>query len=128
MLTQKIIEPSTSSYNSTIILVPKKSTNVSDNLGRAKYFSTLDLYSGFWQVPLEEQSRNLTSFSTAEGSFRFNVLPFGLNVAPNSFARMMSIAFSGLDPATAFLYLDDIIVVGASVEHHLKNLESVQYL
>lgn len=128
MLTQKIIEPSTSSYNSPIILVPKKSTNVSDNLGRAKYFSTLDLYSGFWQVPLEEQSRNLTSFSTAEGSFRFNVLPFGLNVAPNSFARMMSIAFSGLDPATAFLYLDDIIVVGASVEHHLKNLESVQYL
>lgn len=94
-----------------------------DNLGRAKYFSTLDLYSGFWQVPLEEQSRNLTSFLTAEGSFRFNVLPFGLNVTPNSFARMMSIAFSGLDPATAFLYLDDIILVGASVEHHLKNLQ-----
>lgn len=155
MLTQKIIEPSTSSYNSPIILVPKKSTNglkkyrlcvdfrqlnkrlipdkfplpriddVLDNLGRAKYFSTLDLFSGFWQVPLEEQSKNLTSFSTTEGSFRFNVLPFGLNVAPNSFARMMSIAFSGLDPATAFLYLDDIIVVGASVEHHLKNLEKV---
>lgn len=155
MLEQNIIEPSVSSYNSPIILVPKKSTDgkkkyrlcidfrqlnkrlipdkfplpriddVLDNLGRAKFFSTLDLYSGFWQVPLEEHSRNLTSFSTQEGSFRFNVLPFGLNVAPNSFARMMSIAFSGLDPATAFLYLDDIIVVGASVDHHIKNLEKV---
>ena len=99
--------------------------DVLDSLGKAKYFSTLDLYSGFWQVPLDESSKNLTSFSTVEGSFRFNVLPFGLNVAPNSFARMMSVAFSGLDAATAFIYLDDIIVPGASVEHHLKNLEKV---
>lgn len=153
MLSKNIIEPSCSNYNSPIILVPKKSTNgekkyrlcvdyrelnrrlvpdkfplprmdeVLDNLGRARYFSTLDLYAGFWQVPLNEDSKNLTYFSTGEGSFRFNVLPFGLNIAPNSFARMMAIAFSGLDPATAFLYLDDIIVIGTSQEHHIKNLE-----
>lgn len=155
MLKQKIIEPSCSNYNSPIILVPKKAINgvkkyrlcidfrqlnkklipdkfplpriedILDNLGRTKYFSTLDLHSGFWQIPLEESSKNLTSFSTDRGSYRFNVLPFGLNVAPNSFARMMSIAFSGLSPSTAFIYLDDVIVIGTSAEHHLENLEKV---
>lgn len=155
MLQQNIIEPSCSNYNSPIILVPKKSINgqkkyrlcvdfrslnrrlipdkfplprideVLDSLGRARYFSTLDLHSGFWQVPLDEKSKPMTSFSTAEGSFQFKVLPFGLNVAPNSFARMMTIAFSGLDPAIAFIYLDDVIVIGTSPEHHMKNLEKV---
>lgn len=155
MLQQNIIEPSTSCYNSPIILVPKKSINgekkyrlcidfrhvnlqlipdkfplprideVLDNLGRARFFSTLDLHSGFWQIPLDERSKDVTSFSTSNGSYRFNVLPFGLNVAPNSFARMMTIAFSGLDPATAFIYLDDVIVIGASPEHHLSNLRKV---
>lgn len=121
MLRNDSIEPSTSSYNSPIILIKKKSSdgqrkyrlcidfrqlnkklipdkfplpridNVLDNLGKAKFFSTLDLYSGFWQIPLTENSRNPTSFSCGEGSFRFKVVPFGLNVAPNSFARMMSV-------------------------------------
>ena len=53
------------------------------------------------------------------------MLPFGLNVAPKSFLRMMAVAFSGLDPAIAFIYLDDIIVVGSSPDHHLRNLERV---
>ena len=155
MLSRNIIEPSTSPYNSPIILVPKKSQDGSrkwrfcidyrqlnkhiipdrfplpriddilDSLGRAKFFSILDLFSGFHQVALHPDSRDITSFSTGRGSFRFKTLPFGLNIAPNSFARMMSLAFSGLNPSTSFLYLDDLIVVGASEKHHLKNLGSV---
>lgn len=155
LLSEKIIEPCNSPFNSPIILVPKKSPDgskkyrlcvdfrklnqrlcpdkfpipriddVLDNLGRAQYFSTIDLHSGFHQIPLTENSKNLTAFSTPEGSFRYNVLPFGLNVAPNSFARMMSLAFGGLPPATAFIYLDDIIVVGESIEHHIQNLETI---
>ena len=155
MLSRNIIEPSTSPYNSPIILVPKKSQDGSrkwrfcidyrqlnkhiipdrfplpriddilDSLGRAKFFSILDLFSGFHQVALHPDSRDITSFSTDRGSFRFKTLPFGLNIAPNSFARMMSLAFSGLNPSTSFLYLDDLIVVGASEKHHLKNLGSV---
>lgn len=155
MLSKNIIQSSCSNYNSPIILVPKKSINgennyrlwmdyrelnrrllpdkfplprieeVLDNLGRARYIYTLDLYAGFWQVPLNEDSKNFTSFYTGEGSFHFNALPFGLNIAPNSFARMMHMAFSGLDPATAFLYLDDIIFIGTSQEHHIKNLAKV---
>lgn len=155
MLAKGIIEPSYSPYNSPVILVPKKSINgekkwrmcidfrqinkklqpdkfplpriddILDGLGRAKYFSVLDLYSGFFQILLDENSRDITSFSTDNAAFRYRVLPFGLSVAPNSFARMMSIAFSGLEPSTAFLYMDDVIVIGASENHHNNNLRKV---
>lgn len=53
------------------------------------------------------------------------MLPFGLNVSTNSFARMMNIALAGLPPEKAFLYVDDIIVVGRTESHHLHNLKSV---
>ena len=99
--------------------------DIMDGLGRARYFSVLDLYSGFHQIPLEEDSKDVTSFSTENGSYRFNVLPFGLSVAPNSFSRMMSLAFAGLTPSQCFLYMDDLIVIGCSEEHHLQNLKSV---
>lgn len=155
LLNNNLIEPATSNYNSPIILVPKKSENKSkkwrlcidyrrlnkkliadkfplprideilENLGNAKFFSVLDLYSGFHQIPLDENSRDMTAFSTENGSFRWKVLPFGLNVAPNSFSRMMNIAFSGLNASQCFVYIDDIIVVGRSENHHLKNLKLI---
>lgn len=155
MLKAGVIERSKSCYNSSVVLVPKKSVNGDkrwrlcvdfrqvnkrlkpdkfplpriddnlDNLGRAKFFTVLDLFSGFHQVPLDSSSRDVTSFTTEKGNFRFKVLPFGLSVAPNSFSRMMSLAFSGFGPSQAFLYLDDIIVVGASEAHHLRNLRDV---
>lgn len=50
----------------------------------------------FQRITLDEESKNVTSFSTEKGSFRFNSIPFGLKIGPNSFQRMMSIAFSGL--------------------------------
>lgn len=99
--------------------------SILDGLGRARYFSKLDLFQGFHQIPLKDESRDLTSFSTDRGSFRWKVLPFGLNIAPNSFSRMMAIAFSGLTPMQCFLYMDDLIVIGISEQHHLKNLKSV---
>lgn len=100
--------------------------DILDQLGRAKYFSCLDLISGFHQIELDEDSRDITSFSTTEkGAFRFKRLPYGIKIAPNSFQRMMSIAFSGLSPAQAFLYMDDLIVIGCSVNHMINNLKSV---
>lgn len=90
-----------------------------------KYFSVIDLHSWFHQVPLEENSRDITAFSTDTGSFRWKVLPFGLNISPNSFSRMMSLAFSGLPTDKIFIYIDDIIVTGCSEQHHLNNLEDV---
>lgn len=155
MLKNEIIRPSVSPYNSPLLLVPKKSSNddkkwrlvvdfrqlnkkivadkfhlpriddILDQLGRAKYFSTLDLMSGFHQIEIEENSKKFTAFSTANGHYEFNRLPFGLSISPNSFQRMMTIALSGLPPECAFLYIDDIIVIGCSVKHHLQNLENV---
>lgn len=152
LLANGLIEPSLSNYNSPIILVPKKGSSkwrmcidyrlvnkkliadkyplpriedILDNLGRTKYFSVLDLFSGFHQIPLEESSRDITSFSTPEGSYRWKVLPFGLNVSPNSFSRMMALAFAGATPLQCFLYMDDIIVIGCSEKHHLSNLKNV---
>lgn len=156
LLNNNLIESSISSFNSPVILVPKKTKpnemkkfrmcidyravnkqlipdkfplprieDILDRLGRAKYFSVVDLYSGFHQVPLEKNSRDITSFSTEEGSFRWKVLPFGLNISPNSFSRMMNIAFSGLSPDKMFVYIDDIIIIGCSEEHHLRNLNEV---
>lgn len=155
MLENQIIEHSTSPYNSPILLVPKKSEDISkrwrlvvdfrqlnkkilpdkfplpridtilDQLGRAKYFSTLDLMSGFHQIPLEHNSKKYTAFSTPTGHYQFTRLPFGLNVSPNSFQRMMAIAMSGLNPETAFVYIDDIIVTGCTEKHHIENLSKV---
>lgn len=155
MLEEKIIRPSVSPFNSPVLLVPKKSTDTNkqwrlvidfrqlnkkivadkfplprideilDQLGRAKYFSTLDLMSGFHQIELNEQSKQYTAFSTTSGHYEYNRLPFGLNIAPNSFQRMMTIALSGLPAECAFLYIDDIIVVGCSITHHLDNLDKV---
>lgn len=97
--------------------------DILDQLGRAKYFSTLDLTSGFHQIELDKDSKKFTAFSTHQGHYEFNRLPFGLSISPNSFQRMMTIALSGLPPECAFLYIDDIIVIGCSVAHHLSNLE-----
>lgn len=99
--------------------------DILDQLGRAKFFCCLDLTSGFHQIGLDEKSRDITSFSTENGSFRFTRLPYGLKVAPNSFQRMMNLAFTGLTPSKTFVYMDDVIVTGCSVKHMLKNLETV---
>lgn len=155
LLEDDLIEPSTSSCNSPLILVPKKSLNgekkwrmcvdyrmlnknlvadkfplprideILDSLGRAKHFSILNLFAGFWQIPIEPDSWEMTAFSTDRGAYQWKVLPFGINVAPNSFSRMMALAFSGLPPENAFIYMDDLIVIGTLVKNHLINLENV---
>lgn len=152
LLENELIEPCASNYNSPLILVPKKSLDgtrkwrmcldyrsvngkliadkyplpriddILDNLGRSVLFSVMDLFNGFHQIPLDEASRDITAFSTEQGSFRWKVLPFGLNVSPNSFSRMMNLAFSGLPADGLFVYIDDIIVLGKSERDHLNNL------
>lgn len=99
MLEDGIIEPSVSHFNSPILLVPKKSNNekkwrlvidfrnlnkqilpdkfplsridtILDQLGRARYFTTFDLMSGFHQIPLEQDSKKYTAFSTSDGHYQ----------------------------------------------------------
>jgi len=81
--------------------------------------------SGFHQIEFEENSRNISKFSTSNGSYHFTRLPYGSKIAPNSIKRIMTIGFSGIEPSQAFLYMDDLIVIGCSEMHMIKNLTDV---
>jgi len=109
MLDINIIRPSNSSWLSPIVLVKKKDNSTRfcvdfrkvneitkkdaypipriddtfDTLSGAKYFSSVDMFSGYWQVELKEEDKEKTAFSTPYGLYEFNVMPFGLCGAPS---------------------------------------------
>ena len=74
----------------------------------AAVFSTIDLASAYHQVPLHEESRDLTAFITHEGLFRYCRVPYGLSSAPSAFQKMMSTILKGLPGVQN--YLDDVII------------------
>ena len=77
----------------------------------AKIFSTLDLKSGDWQVPINEEHKSKMVFRTSSGQlYEFNRLPFGLCNAPGTSSRLMDNVLSGLSWKVCLYYLDDIIV------------------
>ena len=95
--------------------------NILDHLGKAKFFSAFDLSSGFHHIPMESDSRKYTAFSTPEGHFEYERMPFGLNNAPATFQRMMDTALRGLIGKICFVYLDDIVMFGSSIQEHHQN-------
>jgi hypothetical protein len=99
--------------------------DIFDQLGKARYFSAFDLYSGFHQIKLDPSTRHKTAFSTPRGHFEFVRMPFGLKNAPPTFQRMMDRALSGLIGNGVFVYLDDIIVYGKTLEEHNANLRKL---
>ncbi|KII72736.1 Transposon Tf2-9 polyprotein [Thelohanellus kitauei] len=151
MLNSGIIRPSSSPWCSPAILVKKKDgshrfyvdfrklNNVTkrdeyslpsidqlfDRLNGAKYFTSLDLYSGYWQCTLEENDKEKTAFSVGigEGLYEFNVLPFGLCNAPSSFHRLMDSVLTPLK--CCFAYLDDILIFSKSWTEHIQDIKSV---
>jgi len=96
-------------------------TEILDQLGSAKYFSTFDLASGFHQIPMDENDAQKTAFSTPHGHYHFNRMPFGLKNAPATFQRLMDQVLSGLQRAELFVYLDDIVLYASFLrEHEIK--------
>jgi transposase InsO family protein len=96
-----------------------------DALAGSQYFSTLDLTSGYWQVPLDEDAQEKSAFATRTGLWKWKVLPFGLTSAPATFQRLMEQVLQGLHWKTLLLYLDDIIVISPDFATHISRLEEV---
>ena len=151
LIEQDLIEPAQGAWSSPVVLVKKKdgswrfcidyrrlnAVTVHDAyplpridesleaLADSQYFSTLDLMSGYWQVPLDEDAKNKSAFCTRGGLWRWKVLPFGLTAAPATFQRTMERVLHGLHWKSVLLYLDDIIVIGKTFEQQCLHLEEV---
>ena len=96
-----------------------------DSLFGAKFFTSLDMASGFWQIPLHLDSQEKTAFLTADGHYYFKVMPFGLCNAPSSFTRMMEKVLGDLKFKFVLIYIDDIIIYSSSLIEHLEHLRIV---
>ncbi len=150
MLDLNIIEESNSAWSSPIVLVPKpdgslrfcndfrKLNEIShfdaypmprvdeliERLGPTRFVSTLDLTKGYWQVPLTDQAKEKTAFSSPDGLFQYRVLPFRVHGAPPTFQRMMDQILRPHQEYAA-AYLDDIVVHSADWSSHMSRLHAV---
>ena len=91
-----------------------------DQLGNAQYLSVFDLASGFHQIKISPEDSHKTAFSTPNGHYEFDRMPFGLYNGPATFERLMNITMSGLTSTNLFVYLDDIVIYADSLEEHQK--------
>ncbi len=91
----------------------------------AKIFSILDLKSGYWQVPLNQNARKYTAFRTSQGLYQFRVLPFGLKNSPMTFVRLMNEVLRGYLDDFVRVYLDDIVVFSNTTDEHQCHLDKI---
>lgn len=155
MLNENIIELSNSVWNSPLLCVKKKAQNGKEawrvvvdfrrlnnitvgfahpipdigeilmQLGKCKYFSKIDLKSGFHQILLKPEDRMKTAFTVNNESYQYVRSPFGLKNLPAQFCMLMKTVMAGLSPRVAFSYIDDILVTGYTMEEHEHNLRIV---
>ena len=152
LLEKGCVEPSHSPFSSPIVLVKKKNGtwrmcidfrqinaksipdayplprihHILNRLRNAQYISCLDLKNGYWQIPMEVNSRKYTAFTVpGRGLYQWKVMPFGLHSAPATFQRALDrVLGADLEPH-AFAYLDDIIITAATLEQHFDVLREV---
>lgn len=152
MLNNDIIEPSASPWSSPVLLVPKKDgsyrfcvdyrklnkitkkdayplpfiSTILDKLRNARYLSSLDIKSAYWQVPVEKSSREYTAFTIpGRGLFHFKRMPFGLTNSPATWQRLIDCVLGPELEPNVFVYLDDIIVVTETFNQHLRVIEDI---
>ena len=100
-----------------------KIEGIFDDLEGSKVFSTLDLFSGYWQVRMAEECKEKTTFVCRYGTFQFELMLFGLTNAPSTFQRMMDYVFP--DIPFVHVYLDDVVVFSDSMSSHVEHLLQV---
>ncbi|KAJ4452181.1 hypothetical protein ANN_03699 [Periplaneta americana] len=99
--------------------------DILDKLGRAKYFSSVDCACGYWQITVAKEDQCKTAFSTQQGHFEFKRMPFGLKAAPATFQRFMNSILLQMLGMRAFVYLDDVIIFGETLEEYNDRLKEV---
>lgn len=91
-----------------------------DSLSNSKWFSSMDLNSGFWQIAMAPEEKEKTAFNTSLGLYQVSVMPFGLANSPSSFERLMENILRGLQRQECLVYMDDIIVRGQTLSESLQ--------
>ena len=148
---QGVVEPSTSPWASPVVLVPKKDgqyrfcidyrrlnsvtrkdvyplpriDDILDTLGGMKFFSSLDLASGYWQIRMDNESQTKSAFITYRGLYEFTRMTFGMCNAAATFQRLMECVLSGMIWKSCFAYIDDVLVGSRTFDEHLNNLQQV---
>lgn len=95
-----------------------------DRLGRGRYFTTLDMASGFHQIPIAEDSISKTAFVIPDGHYEYLRMPFG-GFALGVFQRAINIALGNLRCMIALVYLNDILIPSCTLEEGVENLGQV---
>ena len=94
------------------------------SLCKAKYFTCLDLKSGYWQVAVDEKDKEKTAITFHRGLYEYNVMPFSLQNGLDMFQRLVSTALRNMSHFH-LAYLDDVIIFSPSIEEHLKHINLV---
>ena len=151
MIDDNIIEECDSPFAAPVVMVPKRTggyrvcvdfrklnsvtvpdryplPRIDDVLHAAQqcfFMSTMDLKSGFWQVPVREGDKDKTAFVTPFGLYRFLRMPFGLRNSPATFQRLIDRFKAGLPDVCILAYMDDLIVLSGTFAQHLNDLQLV---